>query len=560
MSYDENHFYRFQRSHQYLGSTYHLDRRTKRIISELKLDESYFPILQWKGPLPNLLTLLRREQIDRMLSTALHCLTEFHLPNNPGELIVKFVVCSGYKEVPELDESGRPVLRRTTPLHSTRHTSCCNDDRTVSVVRDLFQVYNDVNYIDDDGYTHFHVACMCGFDDVVERFLELGQDPNCLVPETDDSPLHLALEGPYRSTREGVIESLLRRGADPNLPNESGDTPLHVISRPVSDNISDIFFKIIDELNKPLQVEARDDLGNTPLHQAVGSGRRKVIEWLLRRGANPNVTDAEGSTPLHIICKDYYGDHKSMEIFFQINDELNQSVQLDVRDNEGRTPLELAVANLKPVLVRILLHRGANVSSFVFPADNCFNFYRNICSGWILKMRTAFEVLACVENLENRGYELDRDDAFTIMKLFSKSKLFEKSVDAKKCFYNDKKFVRIAKKIMIPTGQSERENEAESSKRQSLYDLIQLPPREVKNLITYNKHFWNEIQHQLPTELEAACAVHLCEKISRRFFQRSTLYPYWEIIHHRLPILCCEMILGHLNNEDLYNICLVAQG
>ncbi|CAB0040334.1 unnamed protein product [Trichogramma brassicae] len=548
MPYDENHFYRVQGFHKFFGSAYGSDVSARRIVSELKLEESYFPILHWKGPLPNLLTSLRREEIDRILSAAIYCLKEFDLSNNPGELIVTFVVCCGYKDVPELDESGRSVLRRATPLHLTRHTPCYVNDRTASVVRDLFQIYNDVNYIDNDGYSHFHVACMCGLDDVVERFLELGQDPNCLVSETDDSPLHLALGGPHRSVRERVIESLLRRSANPNLPNESGETPLHVISRPLIENIPDIFLKIVDELNMPLQLEARDRLGKTPLHHAAGSRRRKVIEWLLRRGADPNATDAEGSTPLHYICKDYYGDHKSLEMFFEINDELNRSVQLDVRDNEGRTPLELAVANLKPFLVRILLHRGADVSSFVFPAENCFNFYRNIFSGWILKMLRAFEIMACVENLENRGYELDRDDAFTIMKLFSKYELFEKSVDAEKHLYNDKEFARRAKNIMITTGRSERENEAESSRRQSLYDLIQLPPTEVKNLITYNEHFWLEIQYQLPIELEAACAMHLCEKISRKFFQRWTLYPYWEIIHHRVPILCS---LNHLNPVDL---------
>ncbi|KAL7295211.1 hypothetical protein TKK_0011517 [Trichogramma kaykai] len=34
------------------------------------------------------------------------------------------------------------------------------------------------------GCTHFHVACEYGLEDVVQKFLELGQDPNLLVQKT----------------------------------------------------------------------------------------------------------------------------------------------------------------------------------------------------------------------------------------------------------------------------------------------------------------------------------------------------------------------------------------
>ncbi|KAL7293425.1 hypothetical protein TKK_0013187 [Trichogramma kaykai] len=59
-------------------------------------------------------------------------------------------------------------------------------------------------------------------------------------------------------------------------------------------------------------------------------------------------------------------------------------------------------------------------------------------------------------------------------------------------------------------------------------------------------------------ELGEACLVHLYEKRSRKFFQSWAIEPFMELIHYRLPILCCDMIIEHLPNEDLCNICLAA--
>ncbi|KAL7300577.1 hypothetical protein TKK_0006571 [Trichogramma kaykai] len=69
--------------------------------------------------------------------------------------------------------------------------------------------------------THYHVACEHGLEDVAKKFLDHGQvDPDLPVPETDDSPLHLAL----RHRQTGVVRSLLEAGADPLLCTRLTDT------------------------------------------------------------------------------------------------------------------------------------------------------------------------------------------------------------------------------------------------------------------------------------------------------------------------------------------------
>ncbi|CAB0030270.1 unnamed protein product [Trichogramma brassicae] len=347
---------------------------------------------------------------------------------------------------------------------------------------------------------------------------------------------------------------LLRGGANPNLANKKGWTPLHTIAELRCDGEIEIeqFFLINDELNQLVHIDARDKLGNTPLHLASKEGWANMAEMLLRRGANPNLANDEGHTPLHAICaRDQFHADDLAETFFKINDELNQRVQIDARDKLGRTPLQLAVANLGLYTVKSLLNRGADLSNFVFRNSSQFDErfksgrYKDIRYKWEL----ASSLLTVIECLEKRGYELDRSDALTIMKCFAKWELFEKSVDDEKLLCNDEEFKIAAKEIMVKPDLS-------------LYELIHLRPQEAAKLLTYEdycKFVWSNRLWLLPEESpRTACVVHLCEKLSRKFFLDWAMDLFIELIHYRLPILCCYMILENLNNEDLYNICLAA--
>uniref|UniRef100_A0ABD2XL76 Uncharacterized protein n=1 Tax=Trichogramma kaykai TaxID=54128 RepID=A0ABD2XL76_9HYME len=342
----------------------------------------------WTGDLPNLKDIFRREEIDWLLTEAAINRRKT-VDNNRGRFFIEFVLSTGYRDEPELSEDGKPSLRRTTAVHRVEDT-----DRLHVIPHLLLQVYNrfDVNYTDEFGYTHFHAACKYGLDGIVKEFLELGQDPNCILPETGDSPLHLAL--------------------------------------------------------------------------ILGYSNMKTIQLLLRSGADSNLANKEGSTPLHIICKRLqYLDNNLAKLFFEINDEKHQTVQIDAKDGLGRTPLQLAVASLLPDVVDVLLDRGADLSSFVFPAENYFgeiwerDKYDNSTTSHLFLVSSAMNV---VERLEKRGYKLDRSDALTIMKYFDKFEFFKKPVDLVEFLRDNKDFM--------------------------FYNLIQLPPEESWIKVKPRKH------------------------------------------------------------------------
>ncbi|XP_014228601.1 ankyrin-1-like [Trichogramma pretiosum] len=449
-------------------------------------------IHKWEGPLPNLLSIFRRDEIDWLITDELEV-------DVPGPFI-GFAISAGYKDKPDLDKNRKPWLRRITPVHRAAKLK----NRAVYVrahLKGLFKIFANfnVNYADGCGLTHFHIACLFGLEDVVEKFLERGQDPNCRAPLGGDSPLHLIfLKSDYRL--EETIKLLLRRGANPNAVNEEGMTLLHNICIN-NDNVcwAIMLFKFSEKKYHPVRVKARDRSGKTPLHLALKNRNRMLVELLLKRGANPNVADKEGLTPLHIACNGNLDDqelvkmlfkfsnikyhplhinaqdnlghtalhyalisqNKSLvklllkegsdpnlatkegstslhiifndrrhhtefaKILFELSNEKYHPLQVNARDKWGRTPLQLAVAHLLLNEIDVLLDHGTDLSNFAFPDIIVSEYYKNGGKEFLLAPR----VLAIVERLEKRGYELYRSDALKIMKFFAECKLFANSID-----------------------------------------------------------------------------------------------------------------------------------
>uniref|UniRef100_A0ABD2W939 Uncharacterized protein n=1 Tax=Trichogramma kaykai TaxID=54128 RepID=A0ABD2W939_9HYME len=552
---------------------------------------------------------------------------------------LEFVNETGYKDEPEVNRDGKPLLRRTTPLHrASRFKKYLGYEGIVHnrhewiihIIRKLFNIYNrfDLNYADDLGCTHFHVACEYGWEDVVQKFLELGQDPNLLVQRTGNSPLYLALShnkrevsrlllkhgaDPNVANKDGrtalhvlgenywnspnmemifelkkklkpgqvdardklgntplhlavpshstnaklVVQALLQIGSNPNVANDEGLTPMHIIcKRCCNDGLWELFWNISDDMKQPVSLDVRDKLGNTPLHYALKYKNLDMIELLLRNGADPNAVDEEGLTPLHIISKNDIFCYWA-RIF--TNKEFHPLMQIDARDKLGRTPLQLAVANFLPNMVDVLLDNGADLSSFVFPTEDYFaeELERSKIGGIRerrpnFKLRIASRAMAVVECLENRGYELDRSNALTIMKFFADYELFNKSTDLETCLYGRDggklmKKVRKMKKIKLET------------QDMSLYDLIRLQPEELAKLITLKDldHFARYSNFfMLPKMLSEACVLHLCEIISRMFFRSWATISFLDLTRCKFPVLCCEKIIENLKNEDCHRICL----
>uniref|UniRef100_A0ABD2XG59 Uncharacterized protein n=2 Tax=Trichogramma kaykai TaxID=54128 RepID=A0ABD2XG59_9HYME len=404
-----------------------------------------------------------------------------------------------------------------TSLGTPLNRICYYGDNWVQLFFEIIDDRNEVvniNAQDNDGYTPLHVAVYCG--------------------------------------RKNSTELLLRRGGDPNLVNSDGMTPLHLICKEdYDDDFSERFFTVNDELGQRVLVNVQDNLGNTPLHLALFRGHRNLVELLLRRGSDPNSTNAEGSTPLHVICKRDQDDGFA-KIYFEINKQFDWVVQVDALDELGRTPLQLALTSLLPDAIDMLLANGAALPSVFPPTVDDFRqrFNSRQYNENYVKLRIASGILVVIECLYKHGYEMDRTIALKIMKLFADFGLYENPTSLEKYWYDDEMFADKSKKTMIMPSLS-------------LYDLIQLSPIKAAKRVApadYFKFACSMKWSKFTKEHEEACFVHLCEKLFRRFFLGWALECFMELVHYRLPVLCCDMIIENLNNQDLYNICLAAPG
>ncbi|CAB0030041.1 unnamed protein product [Trichogramma brassicae] len=118
-----------------------------------------------------------------------------------------------------------------------------------------------------------------------------------------------ALHRAVSLNHDKVAELLLRKGANPNLADEDGQTPLHLIcKRSHDDDFAKKFFEITDGNNQPVDIDAVENSGLTPLHWAMYNKHKNLAKLLLKRGANPYLVDEDGQTALHILCMHWDDD------------------------------------------------------------------------------------------------------------------------------------------------------------------------------------------------------------------------------------------------------------
>jgi len=82
---------------------------------------------------------------------------------------------------------------------------------------------------------------------------------------------------------------------------------------------------------------------------------QSILQLLLHAGANPHTKNKDGDTALHYAAKMNY--HSLLELIGI------HTIQIDVRNNKGQTPLMLAVQNSQKDSVKILVEFGADVNA-----------------------------------------------------------------------------------------------------------------------------------------------------------------------------------------------------
>ena len=118
-----------------------------------------------------------------------------------------------------------------------------------------------------------------------DKAMELLNAPGSTVVNFRDDDGNGALHITASRRDAQWLAFMLSRGADPNLANGAGDTPLIVASRIGFLDGVDLL------LRRRAQVDRTNRLGETALIIAVQQRQMPVIRRLLEAGANPDKTD-----------------------------------------------------------------------------------------------------------------------------------------------------------------------------------------------------------------------------------------------------------------------------
>lgn len=129
-----------------------------------------------------------------------------------------------------------------------------------------------------------------------------------------------------RLNAEKLFDLLIIRGADPDLGDHTGETPMHWAAKAGGHEMVCLL------LQKGAQSDVQDKWGRTPLSRAAERGHNVVVERLLADGcADSNIRDKRGRTPLS-----WAAENSHLHI---VETLVNHGADVEIRDNEGQIPL-----------------------------------------------------------------------------------------------------------------------------------------------------------------------------------------------------------------------------
>lgn len=297
--------------------------------------------------------------------------------DNKGRSLLFAASCNGHTEIVRLLIKAKVNVNACDFMNKSP-LSIAAENNYYSVVECLLDAGADVNIVDSFGRTVLHYAVKSDSNEIVNIILQQshytykadvdGKTPlhfcgiygnasiaNDLltamvsidVNQCDlqkSSPLHETI----KSQQLDVADFLLSHGANANFPDSSGRTPLHLAAEIGSLAATNMLLKSGGNVNE------RNNLLHTPAFLAASFGR-SVLLTLIKNGADINVPDEKGRTPLHVSLENGH--------IFVIKILIEHNATVNSKDKEGKTPLHLAskLGNLNAA--SILLKANAIVNA-----------------------------------------------------------------------------------------------------------------------------------------------------------------------------------------------------
>lgn len=204
-------------------------------------------------------------------------------------LVISLIGCS--RDVgprsPQGEVQGRMML---TPLMR----AAGNGD--LSSVEDLIVKGANVNAADSDGYTALHYAAHCGDVRVVQALIAAGANVNSRTSE-GVTPLINSIN--MACGKSAVSLALIQAGTDVNAAQSDGVTALWIATTESSLGVMEALLKQGADPN--VRSRSKGFAGDTPLHLAAINGLYDAAALLLKYGADDKIRNGQGKTALDVV-------------------------------------------------------------------------------------------------------------------------------------------------------------------------------------------------------------------------------------------------------------------
>ena len=152
-----------------------------------------------------------------------------------------------------------------------------------------------------------------------------------------------------------AVTQLIERGATVMATDRNGVTPFHMAASNGRYQVLDRLIDAVPEGKVMEMVNAQDIRGETALYKIVDRGLLMTTEYLIAKGADPNIPDIGKNRPLHVAARKH--SNLSQTTLLEAGADPN------AQNYRGETPLhELVTSRENARMIGELLERGADSS------------------------------------------------------------------------------------------------------------------------------------------------------------------------------------------------------
>ncbi len=202
----------------------------------------------------------------------------------------------------------------------------------------------DVNASNKNGAAALNFAVAQDEEQIVQLLIDHGADLEHRDRDTGSTPLLTTL---MTGNNSRIARMLMDAGADTTVIDSDGYTVLHMAAY-VDD--AGIFIRFI---KNGVDVNARNNKGDTPLKYCALFGAWKEARLLIHCGAAVDIADNNGDTALHTAILSANPDMAELL--------LNAGASTDVQNSQGKTPMHWADCYQDEKCKNLLIQHGASI-------------------------------------------------------------------------------------------------------------------------------------------------------------------------------------------------------